>query len=390
MVQLLPKLKEVDKHLSFLRKVFTKNGLRHILNYVNGLICLNKKTIKKISEASPDETNHAAIQRILNESESELKSLEERLMKKIVYYCKGQKISLIIDDTLVERNGKKIEEIQSHYNHSDNDFITGHQFFTALVHTNNLQLPLFPQLYSKSTDSKIDMARKLIDKVLTTIKIDNVIVDSWYSDKKLIKKCMTKGIRVSCIIKTNRRISLKNGEWESLDKFSKKVSRKKSPIVYFNDKKYKVFNCEAKLNGVPFIKLVVTREWDEKKKRWGKSNHLISTFLQDSVEDVMSIYSIRWCIEVYHRDIKQNLGFASAFLRKKEGIVGHTILVALAYAALRLFMHVRGISMSIGECCLQMYDKATNDFLREIILIDDKKRRIKMFEELFINKNKQV
>lgn len=390
MVQLLPQLKEVNKHLSFARESFTKGGFRHALAYINGLIAVNRKTIKQISAASPDEEHHGAIQRLLNEGAFGQKMLEERYLKKIRYICKGQQVFLILDDTIVEREGKKVEETQAHYNHSVDDFVVGHQFFTAIVGTQSLKLPLFPQLYSKKTDSKIDMANRLTDKIIATIKVDTILFDSWYSDKKMIKKCMTKGVRVACPIKTNRRISLQNGIWFSLSDFSKSIARKKHPIIQYEKTDYKIASYEAKLNGIPFIKLIISREWDKKKKRWGKAVHLISTRILDSPEEIIRIYSIRWCIEVYHRDIKQNLGFADAYVRKKEGIARHAIFVTLAYAVLKLFMHARGISTSIGECCSCVRDKATNDFLKEIILIDDKKERLKVFEEVFIRKSRQL
>jgi len=103
---------------------------------------------------------------------------------------KNSKIYLIFDDTLVERNGKKIEETQYHHEHSTDSKIKGHQFFTSILYTPFLQLPLFPELYSKNTDSKIEMAKTLIDKINdSSIKIDTVLFDSWYSDEKIIKKC---------------------------------------------------------------------------------------------------------------------------------------------------------------------------------------------------------
>jgi len=49
MKQILPKLKEVNKYLSFLKNCFTKPQFNHVKSYVGGLIALNKKTIKNIS-----------------------------------------------------------------------------------------------------------------------------------------------------------------------------------------------------------------------------------------------------------------------------------------------------------------------------------------------------
>ena len=268
MKQILPKLEEINKHLIFAKKSFTKGGFRHFVAYIDGLITLNKKTVKQISKASLEENHHSAINRILTESKFEQELLESKYLKKIAYLTKGQKISLIFDDTLVEHNGKKIEETQSHKDHASDSFITGHQFFTAILYTELLQMPLFPKLYSKNTDSKIEMAKDTIDYICGYVKLFSVVFDSWYSDKKIIKKCMTRKIKVVCAIKTNRTISTENGKWKSLASVSKNTKLKNMQSHIIDDETYKVKSLVAKLNGVPHVKIIISREWDEKKKKW--------------------------------------------------------------------------------------------------------------------------
>jgi hypothetical protein len=390
MKQILPKLEELNKHLTFAKKTFTKNGFRHFTQYIDGLITINKKTVRQISRASLEENHHSAISRLLTEASFKQSLLETRYLKKVAYFAKGQKISLIFDDTLAEHDGKKIEETQSHKDHSSNGFITGHQFFTAILHTALVQLPLFPKLYSKNTDSKIEMAKDTIDSVCEYVGLFSVVFDSWYSDKKIIKKCMTRGIKVVCAIKKNRIISTKNGEWKSLALVSKGIRPNRMQTHIIDEETYKVNPILAKLNGIPFVKVIISREWDSKKKKWGKPFHLISTKAQDTPAQIIRHYRIRWCIETYHRDIKQNLGFAAAFFRKKEGIVRHAIFTTLAYAVLKLFMLCRGLSMSIGECCAYVQDKGMDDFIREIVEIEDTSERINYFEEVFIRKSAKV
>jgi len=222
MKQILPELKEVNKHLNFAKHAFTKGGFRCFTQYINGLIALNRKTIKSISEATIDKKHQSLINRVLSKAKFEQELLEKRYLKKVKYILKGQYLILILDDSLVERNGKHIEETQSHKDHNENKFITGHQFFTRMINTSLVCLPLFPILYSKNTESKIEMAIQLVDKLVVEekIAINAVLFDSWYSDKKLINKCKTKGILVVCGIKSNRNISLKRNTWVSLSEFS--------------------------------------------------------------------------------------------------------------------------------------------------------------------------
>jgi hypothetical protein len=390
MKQILPKLEEFNKHLIFAKKTFTKNGFRHLVQYIDGLITINKKTVKQISKSSLEESHHSAINRILTESKFKQELLESKYLKKIAYLTKGQKVSLIFDDTLVEHNGKKIDETQSHKDHSSNGFITGHQFFTAILYTELLQMPLFPKLYSKNTDSKIEMAKGTIDCISGYVKLFSVVFDSWYSDKKIIKKCMTRRIKVVCAIKTNRIISMENGKWKLLASVSKNVRLQNMQSHVIDDETYKIKSLVAKLNGVPHVKLIISREWSEKKKKWGDHFHLISTHTQDTPVQIIRHYSIRWNIETYHRDIKQNLGFATAFFRKKEGIVRHAIFSTLAYAILKLYMFCRGLKMTIGECCAHIQDKGMDEFIREIVEIEDASMRMNHFENVFIRKSAKV
>jgi hypothetical protein len=390
MKQILPKLEEINKHLIFAKKAFTKGGFRHFSAYIDGLITLNKKTVKQISKASLEENHHSGINRVLTESKFEQELLERKYLKKIFYITKGQKVSLILDDTLAEHNGKKIEETQSHKDHSSDSFITGHQFFTAILYTEIMQMPLFPKLYSKNTDSKIEMAKDTIDSICTYVKLFSVVFDSWYSDKKIIKKCMTRGIKVICAIKTNRIISTENGKWKSFASVSRGVSLKSMQNCIIDDKTYKVKSLVAKLNGIPSVKIIISREWGESKKKWGNRFHLISTNAQDTPVQIIRHYRIRWCIETYHRDIKQNLGFAAAFFRKKEGIVRHAIFSTLAYAALKLFMLCRGLKMTIGECCTYIQNNGMDNFIREIVEMEDISERINYFEKVFIRKSAKV
>ncbi len=390
MKQILPKLEEINKHLTFAKKAFTKGGFRHFTAYIDGLVTLNRKTVRQISKASLEENHHSAINRVLTEAKFEQELLERKYLKKIFYITKGQKVSLILDDTLAEHNGKKIEETQSHKDHSSDSFITGHQFFTAIIYTEIMQMPLFPKLYSKNTDSKIDMAKDTIDAICAYVKLFSVVFDSWYSDKKIIKKCMTRGIKVVCAIKTNRTISRENGKWLSLASFSRGIKLKGMNTHIIDDETYKAKSIVAKLNGVPHVKIIISREWAELKKKWGKRFHLISTNAQDTPVQIIRHYRIRWCIETYHRDIKQNLGFAAAFFRKKEGIVRHAIFSTLAYAILKLFILYSGLKMTIGECCAYMQDNGMDNFIREIVEIEDTSERINYFEKVFIRKSAKV
>ena len=83
MKQILPKLKEVNKYLNFLKNCFTKPQFNHVKNYIGGLVALNKKTIKSISDSSKEEKGQSSLNRFLTESEWNEEDVQDRYVKKI-------------------------------------------------------------------------------------------------------------------------------------------------------------------------------------------------------------------------------------------------------------------------------------------------------------------
>ena len=140
----LPKIKGINSILNFAKKIFTKGSFRLVDNYISGLITLGKKSIKKIAKAA--KVNQQTLNYTLNEAKFDKEKLEKRYFEKLKYVFKDAKTYLLIDDTLVERDGKHIEQTQSHFDHNCNSYVNGHQFFTAIFCTSFLQLPIFPVL----------------------------------------------------------------------------------------------------------------------------------------------------------------------------------------------------------------------------------------------------
>lgn len=381
MVQIFPKLRQLNSNLNFTKSAFTKSGFRHVTNYINGLIAVNRKTIKSISRNSIDEKNHNAIQKLLQKGKFDQELLEQRYIKKLKYLFKSLKVTLIFDDTLHQRFGKKVEGVQSHKNHaSGKSYIYGHQYFTAMLIAGNFEFPLFPKLFDCQSISKIDMAYNLIQGISTQIKLTNVLCDSWYSDVKIMKLCREKRIRIICGIKTNRKIKLRyKQKYRKLSQFSIENPPKKDFII--DENYYKIQEYNLHLNKFPRVKMLISQEYNH--ENWSNHFHLISSIQSDSIIDIIRTYNLRWIIETFHRDIKQNLGFNKCFLRKKTSIVRHSILVSIAYIILKMFMLSQGMRMTIGECIEYITNREFNEFMQKVIEIEDKMERIERYSKIF-------
>ena len=98
-----------------------------------------------------------------------------RYLKKIEYLTRGQEILLLFDDTLAERDGPKLRKPKIIMTIAMRKFIRGHQFFTSLIYTPILQLPLFLRLYSKKYRLQDRMADDLIEKIMESTICTSVI-----------------------------------------------------------------------------------------------------------------------------------------------------------------------------------------------------------------------
>ena len=388
MKQILPEIRELNQHLNFLKNFSTKGGFRHIQQYISGLITLEKKTIKKISEASLSEKNHSAIARMLSDGKLEQKNLERRYLKKTAYYAKGFDVYLLIDDTHSEHEGEEIYGVQVHKSHTSKGYLKGHQFVTGLLCFGMYKMPVFPLLYTKETDSKIEMAKQLFNKVSKQVELHTVIFDSWYSDKSLIKMIKTKDVRVVCQVKTNRKIKQKERTYCYLSSYTQQIDL--SEEYWIDGTLYRAEKQISKLKQLPLGALVFSEQFFTSQKVWSKHIHIFSSRKEDTIVQVIRTYKQRWAIEVMHRDLKQYLGFDKAMLRSKTGVVRHSMLCVIAYAVLQLFMTQHKLDLSIGKCITYLREQTMNNFIKEIVEIESKNERMEAFQMLFIRKTAKV
>lgn len=388
MKQILSILKSITKYLNFAKVGWSKGGFRHIQIYISGLIALNKKTIRQISLASCDEKHHSQIHYFLQYAQFEQEKLSAQYLKKLKYLFKSLEAILIFDDTLVLREGEKIEETQYHKDHQSNSFLKGHQFFTSMILFGVQSFPLFPRLYSKNTLTKIEMARELIKNTNSIIPIDTVVCDSWYSDKLLMQICRKNNIRFISAVKSNRCIKFsQRGKFYKISNFSKTIEPKNEYKI--DDINYKIEEFNIHIKKIYNLKLLISNELN-KNKVWSNNFHILTTNKNDSIEFIISTYNKRWLIETYHRDIKQNLGFNKCQMRKIKGIICHVILTCLAYASLKLFMYFNKIQLTIGECIYLIQNIEFDEILKKIVMEDSLDERINLAKNLFKSEFKKV
>jgi len=390
MKQVLPESVDMlNSVISFAKKCFSKPQFKQVTKYVTGLITLQKKSISSINAASVKKQNQSSLNRFLTEAEWDEQKLEDRYAKKAQHEFGREKASLVIDDSLSKKTGKHIEETQYHKDHSGKGYVFGHQIVTALVKVREKAFPLFPKLYSKKTQSKIEFAKDLIAFADDKFRLKEVIMDSWYMSVELIKECLKRKLDVIGCVKSNRTAYFKLNEKEKLSKYYKSLKKKDFTTFIIDDATYRIHEKIVRMKHIGFVKLLISREWNSDEKKWSRPFYLISTNTQKSSVQIIRTYAERWSIETFHRDIKQNLGLEAYQVRGRKGITRHLILVVLAYAVLKFWTCLQNVTWSIGEAIRYIQGKTFDDLVITIVEEPDLQKR-RILAQPFISKNARV
>jgi hypothetical protein len=261
------------------------------------------------------------IRNILNEAPI---TAEELACLASQFFC-GQKLFLIIDDTLIEKIYSKFIA-----GTSDNYDSSGHRVYrslcsvVAMVTNGRYALPIDHRLWinkevvgATAYITKANLAKQLILFVVRIIKIECVVLDGLYATTDLISWLNENGIKFEMRFHSNRVIII-GGKKVIIKNFFKPLMNGK--------KRYRtVQGAWGEIAGLYFT--AVKRE---NRKGEVQIVYQISNFKAEPREHVR-IYGYRWNIEKFFRTSKQHLGLKDCQCRGQQAQSNHIMNVFLAY-----------------------------------------------------------
>ncbi len=115
---------------------------------------------------------------------------------------------LIIDDTVIPKPySKKLESFGYIYDHKERKAVYGIGMVFLLWTDGKLRLPIAYSIYKKGGEKKTDLALKLLSYAKNKLKlkkIKGILLDSWYSSKKILKRIRDYGWHYYTQVKSNR------------------------------------------------------------------------------------------------------------------------------------------------------------------------------------------
>jgi hypothetical protein len=327
------------------RDGFSKPQFSNLKNFINGIIKTeHRRTVVHINEGSDTQKDQSQLNRFLTAPKWDKPRIEKSYIDNIVSRTidqSGRYAYCIIDETIKEVSTpkNKTDGVAKYYDNSQHRFVYGHKFSTSCI-TNGegFTTPYRLELFLKKGDARkcgikykkiTKMAEETIDQfALLDVKDREKVAlfDSYYAVKKVLKRAQKQDIRFVSRVKSNRKFILNEKTMHAKDSKKKlKVAGNvtiKGVVYQYSEVK------KAELCNFGEVYVVWSKPVDPKQ---GKKVQVFITDMEMEGKDILEMYSIRWEIEVMHKDLKQNFGLEDYRLRRLESVKTFALLCKLLY-----------------------------------------------------------
>jgi len=347
---------------------------RHFAEYLTGLFIAEHKTVSGINREFAATTDQSCLNRWLTEAPWDVERINAHRLEWLqtdptTRYRQDGVIA--IDNTLIDHDGKLIEDAGWFWDHADQRHLIAHDYlFANYVHPSGKHYPLHFRRFRKRETcdaakepfhSHTDLCIELIDWVVAEGIPGDFTFDSYFTNAEILTHIHAKQRAYVGDLKANRNIVVEGTTWKVSDWISTNlgpVCRKQITIGgktqwYFT----KRIRIPALDHPVRIVVLWATERAEQPRKI------LITNRTYWEVHRVLKTYRKRWTgTETFHRDGKQHLGMGDCQLRDGVGQTRHMQLVVLAYTALmRQLRQDRAQEWAqmrlttIGEACRQIF-----------------------------------
>ena len=309
------------------------------------------------------------------------------MLSTIPHELNDQPIIIIIDDTLVEKKGKKFDNIKTLFDHTcknGSNYLDGHCFVTILmcipvILGGKLQYisGILGHRMWTGEKTKLEMAKDLVEMASSLIDKEKKIIvlfDSWYPKGIMCKICEKENICIICNVRhdtalydlpperTGKRGRPRQyGERISFSDFSLKEISGTNYNVGFRYVKTKIFRNRIVL-------AIITENISTKSRRLFIctdekisnllnidfiSNNIKKYYIEDKKLLPLCIYSMRWSIETSFYELKTFWSFCKYMLRSKNGIERLVNLQSIVYTLMSVLPSIDGRYEFLAEMSIQ-------------------------------------
>ena len=386
---------DIQKLLSCFSEIFSRPSFKLFSSFVIGFIQLGKEThTSSMVQSLSFSFLHRSLSsftRFLGQNVWAMEEVAETALEQFFHRLRIKAhcvLFLIVDDTIIQKSGKKIPGCAWHRDHAQKAYVFGHQWVLSALLYKDFLLPLWAKLYHpKGTkgcgpfQTKITMVKKMLQTFRLPIPCKlYLLADSWYWAKELAQLCRNYGYHMISQLKTTSVVFI-NGKKTKVTTLSdiRSAYREVSAFIYGKNKTLKIARFVGVIRGLGKVAVVVVKE---KRK---KDSYLVSTNLHLSALDIVKYYAKRWKIEQMIKDLKQRLGFGHYQVRNLQAIQRHVVLVLLSYGILillKILQRLRDQNVSWDLSIRSLAFHVRRHILLENIIVTFKAMRIRFQQNI--------
>ena len=343
------------------RAFFTKPQFKHFKNLVTGLIISENKTIQEINDGF-GEKDQSSLNRFVSHSSWDLNELNLLRLKNTRNHLHlKKKGAIIIDESLLHKNGKKMELAGLHRSGITKNIEWGHMAVNAFyTDSDNNDFPVKTDIYVREQDckkynvsfkTKREIAIEQIDHALEAgLPIKLVLVDAGYEGEEFTREIKDRLLDFIIGVRTSTNISIDRQKRISIGDYLSILTDNDFKFYLTEEKAYFYHIKEVNIRGIGKVKLVLSYMYGDEE-----NIKCYITNLTEEDEIIIKLLIKRWRIECFHRDAKQHLGLEAYQVRKGRGMQVVALAILTAYtlvilAARILKTPIRSLR-TVGEVC---------------------------------------
>lgn len=337
--------------------------------YVTGLILQGNGASALSIAARLGGLSHDTLNRLRNNNEINIRQLTLafiRLTEKL-----GGKGWLIIDDTILQHpRSTKMEGVYCDFDHALGRYVTGSRLVLLMWTNGNLRIPLACSFWHKKGAcakyrTKNEIARTLLKSVIHRgVNPMYVTFDNWYASNENLRLIKDLGLQFVTRVRRNTRLSWQ-GQRLRADDIGSRLLRQRRQYRFRDLGSKWARRTQVLRGGLGSLTFAVVK--DDFEEGGSSTKYLLASDPRMGAREITRRYRSRWVIEVFFRDLKQNLGLESYQGRSLNGQLCHVLYCFLAAMVLDVLRY--GSAYTLGE---------TASLLQRLLVVRDKKGELSL------------
>lgn len=303
-------------------------------------------------------------------------------------------MAIVVDSTLQHRASLHPENAKP-FKHGQG-CVVGHQWTTIVLILNDMLIPLRPipfssQRYCRDHALAYRTEHALVVEYIQQLNLEDsigsddprevvVFTDSGYDNKKIQKAIADK--HWHCIIALGKTRSVKSAllslttpkskQWCHIATFFRNHRRLKWHTIRLTTngttRKRMAFRTRDTIGSLRYVGQVQLVCSEPRKRPDGRRTYLACNAMRVTARQIIIGYRLRWAIELFHKTVKQHLGFEDVATSGFDSVISHVHWVYCAY--ILLSMSPPGVSAgvkSLGDTQRQLRQLFENQEKRRVL-----------------------